>query len=307
MVDKNLDDWMFPPKTITAYRCSGLTVPYHDKDSEDCHESLRNRLTQKQFWIKFVNFAAEETNIEFFHHPTVKLYAQIFKLLQDEVWLIILPLLQSLISKADENSAHRAASELVAGLIRGSKHWEYQKKSRIVKEIIELLFQGIQSSTTETIPYWCSCISFICKDRDPRQIQDIIERIVTAELDMGNSSFFAESKKLWLIECALNTCTYRISEIATLLLPKLAKMITSPYQQVREAVGRLIDSCLQLSWRPGYGDLLDLLQRSNNERYEYGNSKVIGDMLVHTQNLQTGSAQVGSISLYANASKSSTV
>ncbi|KAJ3328929.1 hypothetical protein HDU91_003989, partial [Kappamyces sp. JEL0680] len=145
-----------------------------------------------------------------------------------------------------ESHSQRAAAEVIGGLLRGSKHWNPQQLEHIEKDIVPLLFKGLQTSTMETVRHWLDCLGYVFRRRDPNRFASIINPILHASFDLSNASFLAESKKLWLKDKVLGLFTIRFQTQSLKLIEELTEIVSTPYQQVRNGIGLCYDTCLQL-------------------------------------------------------------
>ena len=59
--------------------------------------------------------------------------------------------------KHDNNQ--RFASEIVAGLIRGCKHWGFERSQRMWDWLLPLIKQMLKSMSNETVGFWGTCFA----------------------------------------------------------------------------------------------------------------------------------------------------
>ncbi|KAI8894304.1 hypothetical protein BC833DRAFT_605412 [Globomyces pollinis-pini] len=306
--------WFCWPKTFKVYQGSIFLSPFNDADSNAAQDHLSTTVNQPEFWKKSIEFLSQESS-EGFRRELAKFYDQLFGLFPVGPIDIVIPLLKDLTAKTDDNFSQRAASELCAGIIRGSKHWGTAGQMTIEKEVIPILFSGIQAATTESIHYWLACLQYFFNQRDPNRYVTIISRIMKSPLDSSNPSFLAESKKLWLMKAVIDVYQFRMKDYCEQLLDSLIQMISTPYQQVRESLGRCIDACLQLSYQPSsksFGSFANLcnstwdkenwqvegvfnpkISKLFNQIREYKKiPRAIGTPSLYIQSSKTGNAQI---------------
>lgn len=162
-LDANIG-WLCLPVSIKTYNCVVNDDFYIiEKTSIDCHEAIIKNIDDPAFWTSLMEFNSQETSntIEVFNHRMSHFFKRLFGLVQDKPFKIIAPLLNKLVFKSDHNCSQRAAAELIAGILRGSKHWDPITKKDSLNTIYDLLKNAISKATSESLVYWAECIMFI--------------------------------------------------------------------------------------------------------------------------------------------------
>lgn len=254
-----LKAWLIQPNDyISVYHGSIQDqTPYIDKDSAECHEIMKAHFESELFWDKTLEFASLEK--QGFSKNQSDTYKRIFVLYQDSPFSVVVPKLTRLVNDIKETSSQRAAAELIAGILRGSKHWNSFRKELLNEVIVPLLFQGIALSTMETITHWLACLRYAFSRRDPNRFTLIINRILDTPLDLANQSFLAESKKIWLKDLVLTSFNHSMRKHTPLLVTLIVEMMSTPYQQVRDALGRMLDNCLAIEDEGRFNSVEDYL------------------------------------------------
>ena len=307
-VDKSIG-WLMLPESLKVYFASGAHGQHSAFQDDLCGRLLYESLQKEEFWERLLFFAGEESSKEQFKSSNADFYKRVFLIIQDSNFELVVARITSLVAKTQENNSQRLASELVAGVIRGSKHWTREKKSLVEKTVIPLLFKGIQFATMESIRHWLGCVRYVLSRRDPSRSVSIIEQIVSMPLDLESTSFLAESKKLWLKDLLLQTCSFRVRTQVPIILSQLTDYVSTPFQQVRDAFGRCFDDCLQLEWSRPFASLEELVNHcsTNGGRFEpfllpiNSNISTIHGNLINWKKLPY---KAGTPSIYGNASKS---
>ncbi|KAJ3319363.1 hypothetical protein HDV06_006390 [Boothiomyces sp. JEL0866] len=244
--DKVDQGWLYYPDKFEVYSGEVDSIAFEDLESKDAQQLLIENLLGESFWKEFMKYASLEAGqIEQFAAFAATLYKKIFSLVQSEGLELVLPILNEFVSKSDKSS-QRTAAELLAGIIRGSKHWNTDRKLKLETEIFPVLLKGIQKSTTETIHFWGRALEYIFKNRDPRRLAFMLDKVINVPLDPTNQSFFAECRKLWLIEGVMRLYSFRMPSVSEKLANAFVSMIGTHYQQIREALGSCIDATLRL-------------------------------------------------------------
>ena len=302
--------WLIQPQIVTIYEgfIPENALPYEDKESFDAQVIMMQNFTNESFWTSWLGFAALESPRDAFSKTTAGFYKQIFGLTQDASLEFLYPKLQKLVEDVKENSSQRAASEIVAGILRGSKHWNLAKKAKWDSRISELLFDGINASTMETVRHWLACLRYAFDSRDCKRFKTIVNTILDMKLDLNNSSFLAESKKIWLKDQLLRSFSYQLCNQLEGFLNDYSAIITTPYQQVRDSVGRSFDNCLQLSHNETFKTLDLFLAHciknfDNFETAQLSPHPVITLMFQKLRDYRASSAIGDPLSAYALSSK----
>lgn len=77
--------------------------------------------------------------------------------------------IERLIDIKDAESNHRCAAELMAGLMRGLKHWPYDKTEKIYDKLKPLIRSSLTNITVETDVFWGTCFATAAENFDPRR------------------------------------------------------------------------------------------------------------------------------------------
>jgi proteasome activator subunit 4 len=302
--------WLIRPKVLTLY--DGFipdgTLPYEDLESAESQKLMIQKFRSESFWESWLGFAAMENPRDAFSKTTAGFYKQIFGLTQDSCLEFLFPKLQKLVQDVKENSSQRAASEIIAGILRGSKHWSLLKKVKWDSKISELLFEGINASSMETVRHWLACLRYTFDSRNINRFGLIVKQILDTELDLNNPSFLTESKKIWLKDQLLKSFSYQLCNHVDGLLNSYYAIIVTPYQLVRDSVGRSFDNCLQISHNETF-ETLDLYLNycvgsfSNFETAQLRPHSVITAMFEKLKGYRAVSTIGDPLSEYALASK----
>jgi proteasome activator subunit 4 len=255
-IDKSGVGCLYSPSTLRQYQGTILMGLYHDKDSDGAHEELLRSMRNKEFWLKAIEHR-EHSNETFYF--VSDLYKHLFGLFQDDFLDLVLPTLVELVNKTDESNAQRTAAEFVGALLRGSKHWTDAKQQIIQHKVTPLLYQGIDTATSESIYHWLSCLRYVLTNRDPKRFGGMIQKLVHVSIPPDSSSFFSQSKHLLVISTVLGVCGSRVSSLVPGVLEMVIPLLSSPYQQVRECVANVVHQCLYCCVEVSFSSLKEFL------------------------------------------------
>lgn len=202
---------------------------------------------------------SNRANAEDFSQSTARFYKSIFLMFEDRFLELVKPIIVDLAKDIDQRSHQRAAAELFAGLIRGSKNWHVDKLKALWGWAVPVLSNIFDTVTPESILYWAAFLKFVLNRRDPRRMEPLLSLILNTQLDINNQSFFEEARKQYFIREVLNSMSWRIRPLATNLLDTYITNIRHPYKQVRDVIGDNLNEICQLQWVPGYQNLGEVL------------------------------------------------
>lgn len=77
--------------------------------------------------------------------------------------------MRRLIDDKSAESSHRCASELMAGIMRGMKHWPFDMTNDMYEKLKPLIRQALNNITVETDVFWGTCFATAAENFDPRR------------------------------------------------------------------------------------------------------------------------------------------
>ncbi|XP_046740797.1 proteasome activator complex subunit 4-like [Diprion similis] len=170
-----------------------------------------------------------------------------------------LPHLRRLVAEKQESS-QRCAAEIVAGLIRGAKHWTFPMTEKMWEDLLPIVRTALSNLTVETVTDWGICFATAQESRDPNRQHWLLECLME-EPPLGESEVsFVECGRLYALQGALSQQSWRVSELLNRLLVRLEdRLLANPFQNVRERLGSLLATIFD-------SDLVfpDSLQRTNS-------------------------------------------
>lgn len=153
---------------------------------------------------------------------------------------LFIPHLKTLVVQKVESS-QRCAAEIIAGIIRGSKHWNFSMVTKLWEELIPIIRLALDNVTTETIRDWGLCFASALSRRDPNRHHWLLECLMEEpEMDNETTSFL-ECQRLYILHTALAQQSWRISELMNRLLTRIEKkLLANPFQNVRNTLASLL-------------------------------------------------------------------
>ncbi|KAL2915214.1 Proteasome activator BLM10 [Polyrhizophydium stewartii] len=258
--------WLVTPGAQTVYfgmlPANSVAAPFHDTTSAHAHAELERAIAEPEFWAKLALYASQEASrgSETFDNQTAMLVKRLSGLFEERVITLVAPIIESFVSAVEDKSKQRAAAEMTAGLIRGSKHWNAVKQEALWAWAIPLLSRAFTLATTESIAFWVELVSYVCRSRDPRRMRPLVRLLlVDTKLDPAAQSFFPETKKLLLARTLLVCFASHLTDESIKQLDTYLQAFDSPYEQIRDNLGHLINELLQIQWRPAAASVVGLV------------------------------------------------
>ncbi|XP_057375631.1 proteasome activator complex subunit 4-like [Daphnia carinata] len=187
---------------------------------------------------KFVHFLSLEDRKgkDKFGAIRFSLFKGLFRNFGDLFLSRILPHLERLVCDQHEAS-QRCAAEIIAGLIRGSKHWSFAKTEAMWNALCPILRTAFSNVNVESISDWGTAIATASESRDPNRIGWLMELILEDRLEQGS---FTDSSRLYMLQGGISQQEWRVSELLFRLLKLLRPYLNHPYQNMRDRLGSVL-------------------------------------------------------------------
>ncbi|KAG0235309.1 hypothetical protein BGW42_005476 [Actinomortierella wolfii] len=257
--------WLVWPKTFQAYlpRTDDFEFPAIDADSQAAYAVIEEAFGKSEFWESFMAVMSQEPvrgeAYDAFVSEHARLYKSVFGMWEDRFLDVVAPIAERLCRQTDDKNCQRACAELMAGMIRGSKHWRKASLDRMWRWAIPLLKRTLQQCTPDALMYWERFVHYTCAQRDPRRVLPLITLIFGTPLDVESTAAFSEAKNLFFTNAIRTRCSWRISLLTPSLRETLLGHVAHPYKQVREILGIVVDGLFQDSFHPSYKSVQELM------------------------------------------------
>ena len=132
-----------------------------------------------------LNFFSQEANLslfierhsiehkkgeDFFSMDNAYFFCMLFECLGIQLLKMFLPHLQKL-AESEQESEQRAASEIVYGVIRGSRFWSFEDSKIVSQELSSLMRAVLSRMSLETIGDWEAMLNGATNKIDPNRIR----------------------------------------------------------------------------------------------------------------------------------------
>lgn len=154
----------------------------------------------------------------------------------------VLPLFEKALSTRisdSQESNQRCALEVVAGMLRGSKHWGFDKMQALRGTLEPLLRSGLNAILPETLQDWGTCAATASESRDPSKYHWFLELLMEDPL-RGEEGSFLQASRLYVLLGGLAQQEWRVCELLHAELDYLLPRLTHSYENVRDKMGSLL-------------------------------------------------------------------
>lgn len=126
--------------------------------------------------------------------------------------------LERLIVDKNSESSHRCAAELMAGIMRGMKHWPYDMTDKLYDKLKPLIRSALNNITVDTDVFWGTCFATAAENFDPRRQYWLHE--VLMEDPLRESTSFIDCSRIYCLQGPFNQHVWRMSSVSHRLLGK---------------------------------------------------------------------------------------
>jgi hypothetical protein len=188
---------------------------------------------------KLVKFLSMEGNKgrDRFDARSFGLFKALFRNFGDAFLPALRPHLERLVTDSQESS-QRFGCEMVAALVRSTKHWTYAMVEELWAWLAPLLRGALEKVTQETIGDWGTCFATASENRDPNRIHWMLELLM--EEPIRSQGSFIDSSRLYMLQGGIAQQEWRIPELLHRLLAFLGPYLKHPYLDVRERIGSVL-------------------------------------------------------------------
>ncbi|XP_012505294.1 PREDICTED: proteasome activator complex subunit 4 [Propithecus coquereli] len=210
------------------------------EDMTEAEQIIFDHFSDPKFVEQLITFLSLEDRKgkDKFNPRRFCLFKGIFRNFDDAFLPVLKPHLERLVADSHE-STQRCVAEIIAGLIRGSKHWTFEKVEKLWELLCPLLRTALSNITVETYNDWGTCIATSCESRDPRKLHWLFELLLESPLS-GEGGSFVDACRLYVLQGGLAQQEWRVPELLHRLLKYLEPKLTQVYKNVRERIGSVL-------------------------------------------------------------------
>uniref|UniRef100_A0A6P7GVF6 Proteasome activator complex subunit 4B-like n=1 Tax=Diabrotica virgifera virgifera TaxID=50390 RepID=A0A6P7GVF6_DIAVI len=252
-IPKNVEQWeerRYIHDQYTGYYCWPKTLELYDPPStqktaakrlddlteieKDVYTFFNNKENIEKL-IKFLSLE-EKKGRDHFNAYRFLAFKNLFKIFEDSLLPNFVPHLQRLVEDKLESS-NRCAAEIISGIIRGSKHWEYNKIVNLWSTILPLLENAIFNLCSSTKSDWTINVGTVL---DVYRISVPLTHLSYLQDPFRDPTILVTCTRLQLLFVALSQQSWRNHEISGRLLEYLRPHLTHPFKNIRERISSLL-------------------------------------------------------------------
>lgn len=177
----------------------------------------------------------EKKGKEKFQRSRFWFWKQLFDFFGDAFLDVLLKHLEMLILKKESESSHRAAAELMAAMMRGAKHWNFEMTKGMYDKLIPLIKLALNNITSESDGIWGCGFATAAEGIDPNKQYFLHETLL--ENPICEMKSFTDCSRLYCLQGAFNQHVWRMGSVAHRLLNYLDPYLNHPFQNVRDRIG----------------------------------------------------------------------
>ncbi|KAF9535513.1 hypothetical protein CPB83DRAFT_841889 [Crepidotus variabilis] len=253
--DKNPPGWLVLPGSVSLYLPPDATrstfLPW-EPGSLEAIQAIRDITTTSKFWEDVSVYYSEENHETTIIQDNVSCVKSIFQTLEDAPFEAFRPTAEKLIADKDQNK-QRAAAELLAGVLGGSKHWPQSKQDALWKwfkpKIPVILHKNIKS---DTLSIWTSFLEYIFYNKDPRRVQPLVDFLLDAfkNLDFNAELSFDAFKVISLFRSFYEGLGRKFMPWTDGVVAHAWGQISGEHEDVRAFVGEILAFSQSMKWSP---------------------------------------------------------
>eukprot|EP00042_Codosiga_hollandica_P058619 m.886679 g.886679 ORF g.886679 m.886679 type:complete len:1821 (+) comp59911_c0_seq1:527-5989(+) len=246
-VDKNyigFNSWpaaLQLPASLVEQQCQPFELSEHSR-------IILGHFQNAQFLEAFVGYFSQDTQEEnkpaVFSRENAQFYKSIFSNLRTALLTAMKPQIERLAAEQSKPSFQRCAAEILAGLIRGSKHWPYDELQEMWAWTIPVLEKMLPTASVLTVDAFRKCIEFAVFDRDPRRLYPLSDFLLRDPFEAGSDqTAFALAARMAFSGVIIEQLAWRGHEAAASLLSVYAKHLSQSFKLVRDHAASLLGQC----------------------------------------------------------------
>ncbi|XP_018496476.1 proteasome activator complex subunit 4A [Galendromus occidentalis] len=207
-----------------------------------------------EYVTKLVNYLSIEENKDKdkVNGKRIALFKMLFRNYGDVFLENFAPFLDNHIKRSKLESEQRCALEILAGLVRGAKHWDFSMNQKLSKYVVPLMEAGSANILQETVTDWGVCVATILESRDCNKYYWFFELISRGIFD---GTAFQQACKMYYLLGGVSQMSWRTMELAHRLLADITPNLAHPYHNVRHRIAHLLAYIFSCDMRKNDGQL----------------------------------------------------
>ncbi|OQR68927.1 proteasome activator complex subunit 4-like [Tropilaelaps mercedesae] len=215
---------------------------------------IHDSFTNPEFVKQFIFYLAIEENKgkDKFEAERVIFFKSLFRNYGDAFIVNFDEYLNRFLKESKQESEQRCALEILAGMVRGAKHWNFPMNKRLAEFVVPLFAEGMNNILPETMSDWGACVATMFEGRDCNKFHWFFD-IITKNLYDGSS--FLQACRMYTLLGGLVQMRWRVQELGHRLLDEMIPNLAHPYLNVRERMAHLLANIFAFDVRVNDGVL----------------------------------------------------
>jgi len=224
-----------------------VRLAHRPEDFNTSPDSVRSLISQffldENLVARFVelNSLEHEKGLDFFNMDRGIFMCFLFENIGPKLGQIFQCHIEKLVCSPEE-SQQRAAAEMVYGLVRGMRFWDYQSAQQAWTWLIPVFQQVLSNVTLETQSDWDLCFSGASNKGDPNRLRPMLELLVTSENLVSQGAFKESSYLLFVTKCL--SSNWRARDLFVRTYNILRQHWDHPYNNVRHQIANTMSTLL---------------------------------------------------------------
>lgn len=253
--DKGPEGWLVWPRTDTYY-----TVPTTEWAVRDAAlAAVRADVLTPAWWDALVRHLSLEMERDYLAADTTTLLKSLSQMLGAALLPLVEPRIEQLLAQRDRHQ-HRAAAEMVGGLVRGSKHWPLAAQTSLQAWLLRVLPRAMLECTLDSQAAWQMCVEYMFHGRDPRRLHGLLAHLwaqayAVLEAQPARSPG-QQAHAQQLLASAVHALQSKAAAWGTAALADTyVRLFAHDYQEVRKAVCEGLVELELAHARPAFRDM----------------------------------------------------
>ncbi|KDN43334.1 hypothetical protein K437DRAFT_274941 [Tilletiaria anomala UBC 951] len=271
--DKTSQGWLVWSDSAAYYALpsEGTDTAFDwDPTSAAAVTAAREVMSQETWWKKLFEHLSQEKDRDFIGAETINFIKSIFQVYGHVMLEYVQTQTEAYIQERDRHK-HRAAAEIISGVVRGAKHWPLPVQDRLWKWLGGLLPRIFKEATPDSQPAWQMCVEYMLHQRDPRRAVPLVKYVLQTAKDSiakEGDSPWEQSKAQNLLRGVLVSLDTKFSPWAKDFITLYDAHFASEYVEVRVFISESLADLELLGAHPSFGSvdlfLKDCLQNTGS-------------------------------------------
>ncbi|KII93397.1 hypothetical protein PLICRDRAFT_694576 [Plicaturopsis crispa FD-325 SS-3] len=253
--DKISSGWLAWSSTLELflppYPIKSTFQPW-EPTSESVVAVFREAATDASYWTSLSTYLSEENHENGVTDDNIANVKSIFQILDDAPFEALRPTLEMLL-QSKEKDKQRAAAELLAGVIGGSKHWPTNAQQKLWSWITPFIKKVLgQNIKPDTSLVWSTFLEYVFHHTDPRRVQPLATYLMEEFLatDYNSELSFDATKIISLFESFYQELGWKFSAWTDTTVERCWSEIHGEHDTVRASVGDILAFSDTVKWCP---------------------------------------------------------